>query len=873
MGEVYRAHDKKLGRDVAIKVLPEALSADAERVERFQREARTLAALNHPNIAAIYGLEHAGGVTGLVLELVDGPTLADRIAAGPIPVVEALKIATQLADGLEAAHEQGIIHRDLKPANIKLRSDGTVKVLDFGLAKALAADASRASTVVLTNSPTITSPIEVSGVGVLLGTAPYMSPEQARGKSVDKRSDIWAFGCVLYEMLTGSRPFDGEDVSLTLAAIVKSEPDFRALPPELPSPVRVCLGRCLEKDPKQRMRDMGDVRLAIGGAFEPLALGNSAAGPRRGARAMVAVALVAIAVAAASIGVAIRLGGTRNDEPPRIARFAVALPPDAFFRDGVAEPLRISADGRRVVFNVRQRNVDRVFTRALDELDTVQVRGLEGNVGSVFLSPNGEWIGFYGGVERTLNRIRATGGSPTLICRTAVSGAPGFRGATWGTAGTIVFATAGAPALMQVSESGGVPKPATIPADGETHQSPHFLPDGRRLLFTIQKRGEPDHIALLDHTGVRRLVQGSSPRYATTGHILFVRDGIVWAAPFDLERGAVSGNPAPVLEDVEIFGGAVARLALATNGTLVYVPGPTGVGQRSLVWVDRSGREEALAAPPRPYTWVRVSPDGTRIAMEVQDPANTDIWTYDVRRGTFERFTVAAGHDRWPLWTPDGQRIVFASGTNLMWKAANGTGAAELFAAGLPFPARPYDWSRDKLGLVYDQENVSSDLFFMAPNGKPEPQPLVVNEFRNHRPAVSPDGRWIAYTSNETGREEIYVRPFPAVGSGRWRISTDGAISPVWSPDGRELLYSSPLDDAIFHVSIEAGTTFKAGIPKMLFRKPYYWGLAAGGRPFDIGPDGRLLMIKEHGVTNDPPSIRVVLNWHEELKRLVPTSP
>ena len=870
MGEVYRARDTKLDRDVAIKVLPAVLSTDAERVARLQREAKTLAALNHPNIAAIYGLENAGVVTALVLELVDGPTLADRIAAGPIPVVEALRIATQIADALEAAHEQGIIHRDLKPANVKLRSDGTVKVLDFGLAKALATDESRGSTAGFTNSPTMTSPMAMSGVGVLLGTAPYMSPEQARGKSVDKRTDIWAFGCVLYELLTGRRPFDGEDVSLTLAAIMKSEPDFKALPSDVPAAVRVCLGRCLQKDQKQRLRDIGDVRLALEGAFETPATGSVASKSRRGARAVVMVALVALAVAA-SIGAAQWFRGSRNDPPPRAVRFAVNLPTGVFFRDGVAEPLTISADGRRLVFNARQGNIDRVFTRSLDELEAVPVRGLEGYVGSIFLSPDGEWIGFYDGMAQTLNRIRATGGSAALICRTSVSAAgAGFRGVTWGTAGTIVFATASGPGLMQVADAGGEPKPVTSPAEGAIHLSPHFLPDGRRLLFTVRKKGEPDYVALLDDNGPRRLVQGSSPRYASTGHMVFVREGAVWAAPFDLDRGVVDGSPAPVLEDVEIFGGGVARLSLAANGTLVYAPGSGAAGERSLVWVDRDGREEALAAPPRPYTWVRVSPDDTRIVMEVEDPANTDIWMYDVRRGTFERFTVAAGHDRWPLWTPDGQRIVFASGTNLMSKAADGTGEAERLATGLPFEARPYGWSRDKLSLVYDQQSPLSDLFLLPLNGKREPRALVANEFRNHRPAISPDGRWIAYTSNETGREEIYVRPFPAVGSGRWQISTEGGISPVWSPNGRELLYSSPPDDTMFHVAIDAATSFKPGTPKALFRKSYYWGVAANGRSYDIGPDGRLLMIKEGGVTSDAPSIRVVLNWHEELKRLIP---
>jgi serine/threonine-protein kinase len=869
MGEVYRARDTELDRDVAIKVLPDELSADAERVARFQREAKTLAALNHPNIAAIYGLENAGHVAALVLELIDGPTLADRIAAGPIPVGEALTIATQIADALEAAHEQGIIHRDLKPANVKLRSDGTVKVLDFGLAKALTTDVSRGSTPALTNSPTLTSPIALSGVGVLLGTAPYMSPEQARGKSVDKRADIWAFGCVLYEMLTGSRPFDGEDVSLTLAAIMKSEPDFNALPPELPAPVRVCLSRCLHKDPKQRLRDMGDVRLVLEGVFETAASRNVGSTSRRRPRTLAAVALVSVAVAAVSVGTALWIAGRRNDPPPRIARFTVNMPPGTFFRDGIAEPVVISADGSRLVFNVRQGNIDRVFTRLLDELDAVPVRGLEGNVGSIFLSPDGAWIGFYDGVAQTLNRIRATGGSAALICKIA-GAAPGFRGVSWGTAGTIVFASANASPLMQVSDAGGEPKPVTSPADGELHLSPHYLPDGRRLLFTIRKKGEPDHIALLDNNGHRRLLQGSAARYASTGHLLFVRDGAVWAVAFDLDRGAVAGDPAPVVEDVEIFGGIVPRLGLATNGTLVYAPGSGAVGQRSLVWVDHNGREEAIAAPPRPYTWARVSPDGTRIVMEVQAPANTDIWTFDVRRGTFERFTVAAAHERWPLWTPDGQRVVFASGTNLMWKSANGTGDAETFATGLPFAARPYGWSADKLSLVYDQENVSSDVFLLPLNGNRRPQALVANDFRNHRPAISPDGRWIAYTSNETSREEIYVRPFPAVGSGRWQISSEGGISPVWSPNGRELFYNSPPDDTMFQVEIEATTSFRPGTPKMLFRKSYYWGLAADGRSYDIGPDGRLLMIKDGGVTGGDPSIRVVLNWHEELKRLIP---
>jgi Tol biopolymer transport system component len=875
MGEVYRAHDTKLDRDVAIKVLPDAFAADPERVARFQREAKTLASLNHPHIAAIYGLEDAAGVKALVLELVEGPTLADRIAQGPLPIDEALAIARQIGDALEAAHEQGIIHRDLKPANIKLRPDGAVKVLDFGLAKALTADSSRVSSVGLTNSPTITSPIAMSGVGVLLGTAAYMAPEQARGKPVDKRADIWAFGCVLYEMLTGLRPFEGEDVALTFAAIMKSEPDLHALPAALPPAVRSCIGRCLHKDPKQRLRDIGDVRLVLEGTFETATQPARVSPGARGEwRKTAAVSIIALVLGALTAGFAVWTASKRS-EPQRPVRFVVNLPPSVQFRGGIGDPVTISADGRRVVFNARQGNVDRVYTRALDQIEAVPVRGLDGIVGSLFLSPDGEWIGFDDVTDATFKRIRASGGPAATICRTGVTGGGGFRGATWGTAGTIVFATAATPALMQVAEGGGEPKPVTTPGDGEIHVSPHFLPDGRRLLFTVRKKGAPDQIALLDRESAspRVLLQGTSARYAATGHVLFVREGAVWAAAFDVNRGAIAGDPAPVLEDVEILASGVARLGLANDGTLVYAPGSGAGTQRTLVWVDRSGREEAVAAPPRQYSWVRVSPDGTRLAMEIQDTANTDIWTYDLRRGTLDRLTFSAGPDRWPLWTPDGQRIVFASGTDLMWTPADGTGNPEKIAAGLPFPSRPYAWSRGKLSLVYDQENVSGDTFLLPLGGNRQPQPLIATDFRNHRPAISPDGRWIAYTSNETGREEIYVRPFPAVGSGRWAISSEGGISPVWAPNGRELFYNSIPINTMLRVAIDAAPSFRATTPEVLFQKSYFWGLAAGGRTYDMAPDGRFLMIKEGGTQDErPPSIVLVLNWFEELKRLVPSN-
>ena len=711
MGQVWQATDTQLNRQVALKILPDAFATDPDRLARFTREAQILASLNHPNIAAIYGIEEDEGTRALVLELVEGPTLADRIAQGPVPLDEALPIAEQIAEALEAAHEQGVIHRDLKPANIKVREDGTVKVLDFGLAKAL----DPAPDVDPSQSPTLTA--AATQMGVIMGTAAYMSPEQARGKPVDRRADIWAFGVVLYEMLTAARAFEGDDVSLTLSAVLQREPEWDGLPANVPHGLNTYLRRCLQKDPRQRVQAIGDVRLAMEGAFETTVQATPV--PTEGASAQLRVwqrpvpaALIGLVLAALT-GVAVwDLKPQAPPSPRPLVRFAITPPAPELGISNTAPDLTISPEGTHIVNPAG--GSGGLVVRALDQLEAARQPEL-GQVVSPFMSPDGATVGFVSGTGGgLLRRVSLFGGPAVTIC--SLPGGPLGFGASWGADDTIIFGTGQPSGLWRVSAGGGEPEELTTPNAelGEVnHQWPEILPGGRAVLFTITRAGpvENAQIAVLDlETGAQTVLVrgGSNPRYSPTGHIVYGVGGTLRAVGFDLDRLAVTTNALPVLDGVITKGSGAANFSFSRDGTLVYVPGTdTGSGlQRTLVWVDREGREEPLALDPGGYDRPRVSPDGTRVAVDVLGPEGTDVWISDVARGTRSILTPDPAADGSPLWTPDGERAVFASAregsSGLFWKVADGTGAVDpLLTVEDAQRPNPSDWSPDGNELIF----------------------------------------------------------------------------------------------------------------------------------------------------------------------------
>ena len=811
----------------------------------------------------------------LVLELVEGPTLADRIAQGPIPVDEALPIAKQIAEALEAAHEQGVIHRDLKPANIKVRDDGTVKVLDFGLAKAL--DTSPEGDP--SQSPTLTA--AATQMGVIMGTAAYMSPEQARGKPVDKRADIWSFGVVLYEMLTGQRAFQGEDVSLTLASVMKSDLEVQTLPHEVPATIRTVLRQCLVKDPKKRMRDVGDVLMAMEGTFEITVSPTSVAAvseTRRGVAVPVALVLSLLAAVLGGLGVWVSLRPASAPGMP--VRFTVPLPEgDQLVTGGLGSQAVLSPDGRTLVYAAVRDGVQQLYRRDLNQLEPIPISGTE-NGRFPFISPDGEWVGFE--VNGTLRKALLAGG-PSV---TLYDGADRATDAYWGANDTIVFGFRGNNhPIMQVSGAGGAAQVVTTVADNEfDHRQPQLLPDGSALLFVVRdtlQQGDRIFVQDLETEDRQFLIEGTFPRYVPSGHLLFAREGAVWAMPFDIGQLKVTGDAVPAMEGVEIGGSGFAQIAVAGNGALVYVPDAAAVEDaRTLVWVDREGREEPLEAEPRPYEGVRLSPDGSRVATVVAESENTDVLVYDVARGTATRLTFDPAADAYAVWSPDGQRVAFASTResgqfNLFWKASDGTGDVERLTTSDRWHASS-SWVSGQPLVYFDQfPDTFGDISALSIDGDRASELILQEPFNQNYPEVSPDGRWIAYGSNESGQSEIYVRPFPNVEAGKWQVSRDGGTRPVWAPDGRELFYLG-LDFLMKVVPVESEPTFSPGIADVLFDARDNLGgtTRSLGRPYDISPDGqRFLMVKEgpaSDTTSVEPGITVVLNWHQELLERVP---
>ena len=883
MGEVYQARDTKLDRDVALKVLPEAFTSDPDRLARFEREAKVLASLNHPNIGSIYGLEEAEGVKALVLELIEGPTLADRITQGPIPIDEALPIAKQIAEALEAAHEQGVIHRDLKPANIKVREDGTVKVLDFGLAKALQPEVADPN---MSMSPTMSLTAAATQMGMVIGTAAYMAPEQAKGKVVDKRADVWAFGCVLFEMLTGTRVFAAGDVSDTLAYVLTKEIDWTTLPAETPPALGHLLRRCLERDPKRRLRDIGDAWLEL---EDPLVLPTSEATetptvvprPRAWQRPLPAVAIALLLVGVAGL---VGVWSVVRPPPGSLARFVVVTPPDGpLATDSQGPDVAISPDGARIVYGsgTGGNETRLLYVRPVAQLDATILRGTEDGGSAPFFSPDGEWVGFRDG--STLKRVSVLGGPAVTI---AEVDSP-LRGASWGPDDGIAFATLASQGLLRIPLGGGEPEVLTT-ADSEQGETAHFwpdvLPNGKGVLFTAWSGSDDSsRIAVVStETGqvTYLLTGGSNPRYVPTGHLIYGVGGTLRAVGFDAERLALtSDNPVPVVENVGTKPDGTANFSVADNGSLVYVSGGGGVSsQRSLVWVDREGGETPLLdSPVLGYRRPRVSPDGTRVAVDVNLRGNSDIWIHDLARGTEAILTTDATVGSAPLWTPDGARVVFSSNRDglptLFTKLVDTPGQAELVVTaseGRTF-ITPDAWSADGRTLVFQElgGGVPTDISVLSMDGDGASELLLATESEEAGPSLSPDENWIAYSSDETGRREVYVQRFPGLGDQKF-ISTDGGFQPLWSPDGSELFYRGPR--GMMAVSVDTEPMFSAEAPELLFEQQYFSFQAF--RTYDVAPDGRFLMVKEGATPEDASAptaqLHLVLNWFEELKRLVP---
>jgi serine/threonine protein kinase len=865
MGEVYQAKDRKLGRDVAIKVLPEEFARDTDRVARFQREAKLLASLNHPNIAAIHGLEESEGRSFLVLELVQGETLADQLKRGPIPVEESLKLALQIAEALEAAHEKGVIHRDLKPSNIKVTPDGKVKVLDFGLAKAYAgeqADLNLSKSPTMTYSPTLSN--AATQQGVILGTATYMSPEQARGKTVDKRADIWAFGCVLYEMLTDRVAFQGDDISEILASVIKGDVKLDLLPANLHPRVREAITRCLQKDLKKRYRDIGDVEFELeqvladpGGLFlQPV----TTAEPRKKLRTIlpwVAAAVVLTAIIAGLAGWKLK-----PSEPRQVMRFDYDLPESQQFSDLTYQALAVSPDGRQFVYSTPKG----LYMRSVGEFTAKLIPGTEESTQNPFFSPDGKWIGYFSSGK--LKKIAVNGGAPEVLCD-----AGSILGALWNEDNTIVYAPYDG-GIMRIPARGGTPESIVKPQSGIVVH-PQILPDGKSMLYTSgPDSAQPKIIVQSLKSGeTRELFPGSSARYLPTGHIVYRFSNNLFAVPFDLDRLEVAGESTSIVEGVREY-------AISESGTLAYIPGTAGgaaIG-RILAWVNREGKEEPLPIPPNDYVAVKISPDGKRVALSIRAVMIICIWNVDGE--TMTPLTLEQGTlNMDPLWTKDGKRIVYSSrsksfnfgGFGIYWKAADGTGEVEKLAS---LPGRglfPRSWSRDGKTLVI-WENTSpeqQDIGLVSMEGDHARKPLLQEKYTEKDPRISHDGRWMAYSSNESGKYEVYVRPFPDVNKGKWRVSTGGGNTPLWSPDDRELFYRS--GDAAMAAPVETEPTFKSGNPRVLFHATFPGPLGKEMTDFaywDIHPDGkRFLMLKN---AEAPRKINIVVNWTEELKQRVP---
>ena len=865
MGEVYRARDSKLGRDVALKVLPAAFAANAERMARFEREARLLAALNHPHIAAIYGLEESSGTPALVMELVEGPTLADRIAAGSIPPDEALPIAKQIAEALEYAHEKGVIHRDLKPANIKVKPDGTVKVLDFGLAKALTEDS---STVDMNNSPTLSMGATLAGV--ILGTAAYMSPEQAKGKPADRRADIWAYGVVLCEMLTGQRLYTGETAAETLAAVLMKEPALDGLPTNTPAAIRNLLHRCLERDPRRRLQHIGEARIAIDDALS----GAAPAAPVTPQRAQPPVVWIALACVLFVAFAALAFVHFR-ETPPQLRTFRFQVPGPA---NATVTFFQLSPDGQYLAFVAQKEGHTQLWVQPLSSTEPQALPGTDGAT-YPFWSPDSAQIAYF--AEGKLKKIAVTGGIPQILCD-----APAGRGGSWNEDGALLFTPNVSGPLYRVSAAGGIATAVTDASGTDiSDRYPYFLPGGHTFLYyrigrSSEQNGiyagsleglKPVHILPDDSNAVH--VPGPYP--GRSGYLIFRRKETLMAQPFDPQSLKLSGEMFPIAEQVgTVANTGNAAFTASANGELAYRFGNL-YENRQFVWMDRTGKQVGAATKSASMAGGALSPDEKEIVLALgPDPVTVDLWLQDVSRGVLSRFTFGPDRSAVPVWSPDSGRIAYTAFTGTVFsiyqKQVNGAGAAELLKSG-GINVFPSDWSPDGKFLVYSEfaEKTNDDIWLLPLSGDHKPVPYLQTRFNEDDGHFSPDGRWMAYMSDESGRFEIYVQPFPATGS-KWQISSAGGRFPRWSHDGRELFYIAA-DQKLTAVAVKAGggstVSFEAGAPQPLFDIPsipvsfrFSYQPARDGRRFlvDVPAGGG------EGITTP---ITMILNWAAGAKK------
>src|SRR5262245_34332807 len=880
MGEVYRARDTKLGRDVAVKILPAHFAPDPERLARFRREARVLASLNHPQIAAIYGMEESDGVHALVMELVPGETLAERLTAGPVPIGEALRICGQIAEALEAAHEKSIIHRDLKPANVKVTPEGKVKVLDFGLAKAFAPEG---ADIDLSASTALTMSAVGTEDGRILGTPAYMSPEQARGKPVDKRTDIWSFGCLLYELLTGTYSFRssaGEGVGTiqdVIAAVLEREPNWQALPALTPAPVRDLLRRCLQKDKDRRLRDIGDARIEVEEASAPLppgaASGLTAAAPSleaspyraRASRARRVRAAWFAAVLAIALG-ALYFNRPEPPAPPEI-RLEVNTP-------STADPpsFALSPDGRRLVFSASNEGKSQLWVRPLDSLAAQPLAGTDGAT-YPFWSPDSASVGFF--ADGKLKRIDIVGGTPQALANAFPAG----RGGTWSRDGTILFASNGPKTLFKVPATGGEPVAVTRLETGQaSHRFPQFLPDGRHFIYFDQ--GGPSqgvYAGSLDGGAPKRLVPSDVAAVVSpSGFLLFLRQTTLFAQAFDFQRQELSGNPFPVAEQAAFDAVTNAPGFSAASGIVAYRTGRSGV-VRQLTWLDRSGKSMGMigATDSAGLAHAELSPDGKRVAVTRTVNGNTDVWLIDAARGVPTRFTFDAAIDQAPVWSPDGNRVAFHSNRkgkfHLYWKLSSGAGADELLLESDRNEA-PGDWSPDGRFLLFRSGGPPTgyDLrvlpVFGENRGDKKPLPFLKTPFEELDGQFSPDGKWIANQSNESGRFEIYVQPFPGPG-GKFQISSNGGLQVRWNKNGKDIFYVS-LDSKTMAASVKLsadGHSLETGTPAALFPVRIAGGSVSvtnNKQQYAVSSDGQRFLVNLDVDEGAASPITLILNWH-----------
>ena len=868
MGEVYQAHDSKLGRDVAIKVLPEQFARDPERLARFRREAKLLAALNHPNIATIHGLEQSGDTHYLVMELVPGDTLAQLIKRdGAIHFREALAIAKQIAEALEAAHEKAIIHRDLKPANVKVTPEGRVKVLDFGLAKAFAAEPSAED---IANSPTLSAlPTQL---GLIMGTAAYMSPEQARGRSVDRRSDIWSFGCVLYELLTGKQAFYGENTTDILAAVVKADPDWQAIPASTAPTIQALLRRCLQPDLNRRARDAGDLRIEIEEVLTAPHATEPAAPQGR------AVPLWSVAIGAAVLAAITAITLSRVHPIPPAAppvRFAFTAPEQQRLVTNSSN-VAVSPGGRQfALVSGKETDKPTIWIHSLDSPVSRQLAGTDGAYGP-FWSPDGRFLGFF--ADGKMKRISATGGPVQTICSATAA-----LGGAWAPDGTIVFAPGNRTPIYRVPAAGGTPEPiSSIDSTRKqnSHRLPSFLPDGRRFLYTARsdvKENTGVYVGSLDSKETKWLFAAQSNAvYSPPGYILFVQDNNLMAQPFNASSLALSGEPFPLVADVmQNVTSARGTVSVSADGTVLdYIGASPNLEQ--LAWFDQTGKRlEPLGQPQTFRESLQLSPDSKHVALVIPDAdsGNRDIWLMDTAGGTKTRLTTHPANDWYPHWSPDGSEIIFASdrdgASSLYRKAANGAGDDELvLKSELPNNQFPTDWSADGrfVAVTRDAPRTLVDIWILPMFGDRKPYPWLETPFMEESPIFSPDGKWVAYSSNESGDFEIYVNAFGK--SGKQRVSTNGGRLPRWRRDGRELFYME--GTSMMGVAITPGDSFEVHPPVHLFNA---CTAPANGYDYhyDVSGDGRRFLFRCSVPQVTQLQINVWINWLDELKRREPT--